>query len=85
MHSIPLRYSGKKTECTVAVGDTFLFSPLATVANNQQLLGACKNYIPTMSDSICVTHTLPYYRSFVGAGVEEKTATRILSCARSTH
>jgi len=38
-----------------------------------------------VSDSVCATHWLPYYRCFVGAGVEERAALRILSCARSTH
>jgi len=82
VYGIPIRYGSKKNGCTVAVGDTFLFTPHYFQRQPVKLLAG---YVPTVSDSVCATHWLPYYRCFVGAGVEERAALRILSCARSTH
>jgi hypothetical protein len=75
---------------TVAVGDTFLFS------SHRSVLGAAlfsTAGVPTQSedrlllqgDGCCVTHPLPYYRCLIGAGAEEHSARRLLTCTRSTH
>lgn len=38
-----------------------------------------------ISDSVCVTHAVPYYRVFLGVGSEDKSALRFLSCIRNPH
>ena len=84
---------------TVAVGDTFLFSPLSTKGRSgtmpMRISGADAKHtrkllshgpaLPLLGDALCVTHTVPYYRSISGGGVEETSAQRLLSCCKSTH
>ena len=86
VHGVPYRYSGKRSECVVAVGDTFLFAPLNRDGDLDLAAATARGLcIPTLSDSVCLTHPLPYYQVFVGPGLEEKAAARIVSCARSLH
>ena len=83
---------------SVAVGDTFLFSAHAPTISSPASLGpagaggskdgggaAVVNLSPLLSDSCCVTHALPYYRCFMGAGAEEHSAQRLLSSTKSIH
>lgn len=58
------------TKGAVAVGDTFLFSPLAhkdrRVSPNDDASATLRH-----PDSTCITHCVPYYRCFIGGGIEE--------------
>jgi hypothetical protein len=66
-------------ECTVAVGDTFIFSPF--LVNTPLNIPSS----PLLSDVSCLTHPVPYYRSFVGKGIEGKSGDRLLTCMRNFH
>lgn len=66
----------------VAVGDTFLFSVGSqSGAASQESTSAAL----LLGDSVCLTHAIPYYRCFVGPGVEDASARRLLASTRSTH
>lgn len=88
MHGIAL--SGERGSVgTVAVGDTFLFSANSTVSTVDLTLsapaGADVLLLPLASDGFCITHTLPYYRCYLGGGIEEQAALRVVACSRSPH
>lgn len=82
---------------TVAVGDTFLFSShrsalcanthasasdptLSTLASSTKL-----DKLLLQGDGCCITHPLPYYRCLIGAGAEEASTRRLLTCTKSVH
>jgi hypothetical protein len=57
---------GENSAGAVAVGDTFLFSvskKLITIHSNEinPVIP-----LPLLSDSFCLTHAVPYYRSLLG-------------------
>jgi hypothetical protein len=74
---------------TVAVGDTFLFGTLTTQGLATPGVPGTSTTgpvaLPLIGDGVCMTHGVPYYRCLVGAGAEETSAQRLLSCCRSTH
>lgn len=88
-----LRVSVHGVQCgdgpgSVAVGDTFLFSPrfshLISQANGSKETVTMP--VPgLLSDKICITHAVPYFRCLLGPGAEARLATRLLSAVRNPH
>lgn len=72
---------GGRAVGAVAVGDTFLFSPLISRGISAAPMG---QPLPLLGDSCCITHVLPYFRSFIGSGVEEVFSRYAARCLRST-
>lgn len=80
---------------TVAVGDTFLFSshrsmlclnaPASLSTSAAHAGGAHPDRLLLQGDGCCITHPLPYYRCLIGAGAEERSSRRLLTCTKSTH
>jgi hypothetical protein len=74
---------------TVAVGDTFLFSShRSSLALNSRASTTSASFADKLllqGDGCCITHPLPYYRCLIGAGAEEMSSRKLLSCTRSTH
>lgn len=67
------------------MGDTFLFSPLnisPTAQSNSSIFSASLS--PFLNDSSCVTHGIPYYRCFLGQGIEEDYARFVNYASRSS-
>ena len=80
----------------VAVGDTFLFSVAKKLIADQSTTSLLnlQDHTPTplqqlclsmLSDSICLTHILPYYRCLLGVGDEDQSTERFLSCLRDPY
>jgi hypothetical protein len=89
--------SGVKTSTTqinnlgsIAVGDTFLFSACSTKQRNADLgsqgtfptLYGNKNPYFLFGDAYCITHAIPYYRSALGMGMEQNSASHLLACLK---
>jgi hypothetical protein len=83
----------QETIVTVAVGDTFLFSPLV----NGKITKSSRNWrfpqtpdgssttlFPFLYDSVCVTHNIPYFRAFIGSGIEEEYHRLIQYCSKTS-
>jgi hypothetical protein len=71
---------------SVSVGDTFLFSVAKKIVTQQSMspyLESTPLFSPLLSDSICVTHAVPYYHSLLGVEAEDRSARRLLDCMRS--
>lgn len=91
VHGISLDRADKGRVGCVAVGDTFLFSPASVqlVLLNEPLTQSSlfpgPSAVHTLGDAVCLTHAIPYYRSMIGPGIEEFSARRLLSSARSQH
>lgn len=69
----------------IAVGDTFLFSPLtisSTAQSNNTIFSS--SFSPFFNDSSCITHGIPYYRCFLGQGIEEDYARFVMYASRSS-
>lgn len=85
MHGVAL--AGGRDTATVAVGDTFLFSSNATRSTTDLAYAledaSTVHALPLLHDGFCVTHPLPYYRSFLGSGAEERAALRLIACAKN--
>ena len=77
----------QETSVTIAVGDTFLFAPL-TKGNFQRqkdwrhLFG--HNLLPFLNDTVCMTHNIPYFQSFLGGGLEEEYLRFIHYCSKTS-
>ena len=57
-----------------------LMSSTSAVAKPDRFLLA-----PLIADSYCITHCIPYLRYFVGPGIEDISAQRLLASSRSPH
>eukprot|EP00981_Chlorochromonas_danica_P008896 scaffold2338_cov184-Ochromonas_danica.AAC.7 len=70
------------TKGAVAVGDTFLFSPLA---QKESRFPPNDDFSATLRhpDSTCITHCVPYYRCFIGGGIEELFSRAMLGLGKS--
>lgn len=83
---VVLDKADKSKTGSVAVGDTFLFSPACSaLAPSASLLPSADKSLFTLGDAVCLTHAAPYYRCLVGPGVEEYSAKRLLASTRSVH
>ena len=91
VHGISLCSGANKG--TVAVGDTFLFATHST-ASKIDLSHSLDQFanskstpqqLTAVGDAYCATHPLPYYRCYLGGGLEEKAASRLISCSKSTN
>jgi len=67
----------------IAVGDTFLFSPLS-VASNKKITTIPFTYAPFLTDQSCLTHGIPYYRCLLGYGIEEDYSRFVNYASRSS-
>jgi hypothetical protein len=73
----------------VAVGDTFLFSGnscqrTSTITTAAELGPRIGGLLATAGfDAYCVTRALPYHRSFVGPGPEDRSVKRFISSVKS--
>ncbi len=99
VHGISSKSLGTTGTLSVAVGDTFLFStgyrlhlnPLKCTSNRYALKsdsndGECNRFIPGIcGDEFCVTHSIPYYQSYVGPGLEDLSAQRLMARMRNPH
>ena len=91
MHGIRLDSDGSNIG-VVAVGDTFLFSPLTTHVisssmSKKQVLSYSRQKLylsPFVMDNCCLTHAIPYYRAFIGSGAEEDYVKLVHYCSKNT-
>lgn len=76
INGINVGYGLRKHNVAVAVGDTFLFSPLAkpTTAKQDKLKknNIVQSLIPHVTDCSCITAIIPYFTTLLhGGGIEE--------------
>ena len=94
VHGIPL---GNGTGFgAVAVGDTFLFSvakkiiadqstPLSSLQSSGDVRTSAQHLsLSLISDSVCLTHVIPYYRCIRGVGDEDQSTEKFLSNLRDS-
>jgi hypothetical protein len=65
--------------------DTELPGTSVSVSSKINQMRLAPLYLPFVNDYVCITQSLPYYRCMVGSGVEDRSASRLLSCTKSTH
>ena len=78
---------------SVAVGDTFLFSPTKNATQQfPALFGSTapgahheRSLLPLVGDHVCITHAIPYWHALPGAGAEDVAVHRLLTCIRHPH
>ena len=78
----------------VAVGDTFIFSvakkiildlsaPLSSRHSSEDVRTSAQHLsLSLISDSVCLTHVVPYYRCIRGVGDEDQSTEKFLSNLR---
>jgi hypothetical protein len=74
---------GESTVGAAAVGDTFLFSVSKKLITLHSNVISQVTQLPLLSDSFCLTHAVPYYRSLLGVEEEDRSAQRFLSSIQS--
>eukprot|EP01041_Mallomonas_annulata_P000798 gene798-1550_t len=85
--------SAASSSVSVAVGDTFLFSSgfpllcgsLAAVTYAKKTNDNNSTAPGLRADRFCVTHSIPYYRNFIGVGLEDVSVQRLLNSVRNPH
>ena len=84
VHGIPL---GNGDTGAVSVGDTFLFSVAKKLIAEQRVGAVVSRFsqLSLLSDSVCLTHAVPYYRCLLGVAAEDRSAQRFLACLRNPH
>jgi hypothetical protein len=80
---------GRGKETSVAIGDTFLFSPefskmTASPPSSVPSLTDFSLY-PHVHDAFCLTHGISRYRAMLGTGLEAAMARRLISATKSIH
>jgi len=74
---------------SVAVGDTFSFSPgLANLYSSSYSTDIPKQNAARLNlyeDYSCLSTSIPYFRTFLGAGIEERTAQHLTANIRNVH
>lgn len=82
-----IRLQSEREPVAVAVGDTFLFSPLTLASKSalHSLRGqfAKQAMIPHMTDYCCITAEVPYFAIMNGLGFEEDYARLVYLMMRS--
>ena len=54
--------------------------------NNKNNDNEGSHFIPGIfGDEFCVTHVIPYYRNYLGSGLEDLSAQRLLAHIRNPH
>lgn len=78
----------QETAVTIAVGDTFLFSPLSQGRFDRKVdwrfSSSGGNLLPFINDAVCITHNIPYFQAFIGSGVEEEYLRLIQYCSKTS-
>ena len=87
LHNVPLDSSNGRG--VIGVGDTFVFSPgyaslFACVCSQEQCMQVAAA-TPLSQDVTALTTVIPYHKYFMGTGIEEKSALKLLSNIRNTH
>lgn len=80
---------GRGQESSVAIGDTFLFSPEFSKISSTQLVAVPSDadfrLYPHVHDAFCLTHGVSQYRGMLGTGLESAMARRLISATKSIH
>lgn len=79
----------KGSDTSVAIGDTFLFSPhfcrmvRSPLASSPSHIDISLH--PHVNDAFCLTHGVAQYRTMLGTGAEAVMARRVVSATKSVH
>jgi hypothetical protein len=73
----------------VAIGDTFLFSPLATNNYRRSISEVAQttslhSIDAFLGENSCITHVIPCYQSYIGTGAEDNYARLVNYCSKHT-
>ena len=78
-----VRFSNDQNDtAAVAVGDTFLFSPLSNSPDFESEAISLDAISPMLQDFCCLTKLIPYYQALVGCGIEEDYTRLVQYCSK---